>query len=50
MSIDKSDLTMEIDGTIYIVSTHFSDVEETVLHKLVRLVGGDENIAENPMI
>ena len=41
-------LVMEIDGTTYIVSTHFSDSEETVLDKLTRLVSEDENITENP--
>ena len=41
---------MEIDGITYIISTHFSTGEETVVDKLARLVQEDESIAENPMI
>ena len=50
MSHEKNILTIEIDGTTYIVSTHFSTGEETLVDKLARLVSEDENIAENPMI
>ena len=48
MNLDANVLTMEMDGITYIVSTHFSDSEETVLDKLTRLVSEDENIMENP--
>ena len=50
MSTDKNELAIEIDGTTYIISTHFSTGEETIVDKLTRLVQEDENIAENPMI
>ena len=46
----ETEMKMEIDGTTYIVSTHFTDGEETVMDKITRLVQGDENIVENPMI
>ena len=47
---DKNEMTMKINGTTYIISTHFSTGEETIVDKLTRLVREDENIAENPMI
>jgi len=46
----ENEMRMEIDGTTYIVSTHFTDGEETVMDKITRLVQGDENIVENPVI
>lgn len=46
----ENEMRMEIDGTTYIVSTHFTDGEESVIDKITRLVQGDENIVENSSI
>ncbi len=46
----EMDMRIEIEGTTYVVSTHYLDSEETVLDKIVRLVQGDENIAESSAI
>jgi len=33
----KNQMTMEIDGITYIVSTHYSKGEETIIEKITRL-------------
>ena len=50
MSQENTAMTIEIDGTTYIVSTHYSQGEENIIDKITRLVGEDEIIAGKPMI
>ena len=50
MSQENAAMTIEIDGTTYIVSTHYSQDEENIIDKITRLVGEDEQIAGKPMI
>lgn len=40
----EKDMRIEINGTTYVLSTHYSDGEETVFEKIVRLVQGDEAV------
>jgi hypothetical protein len=42
-----NEMRLEIDGIIYVVSTHYADdAQETVTDKIARLVRGDEKIVE----
>ncbi len=41
-----SELTFEINGTIYLVSTHFCEADESVLEKIGRLIQTDVNRGE----
>jgi len=50
MSQEKAAMVIEIEGTTYIVSTHFAEGVETIMDKLTRLVQEDEHIAGKPMI
>ena len=42
----KNEMTMEIEGTIYILSTYYSEGDETIIDKITRLVQEDESVLE----
>ena len=48
--MEGTETSYEINGTTYLVSTHFSEGEESVLDKIERLICEEVENAERPAI
>ena len=50
VKMEGTETSYEINGTTYLVSTHFSEGEESVLDKIERLICEEVENAELPVV